>query len=141
MSKGPHSQGGKNSNNISMKTRGLHPSYLGYFDVLVCGNSDPGLSGVISPFTKMESLYFDNSDEPDGSAYELVKDLERIWDESGKPYVKLEFDNKDDYYDAIINLEKFANDNITISGTSIKGQYEIIVENDDNIDNEVEESE
>ena len=35
-SKGPHSQGGKNSNNISMKTRGLHPSYLGYFDVLVC---------------------------------------------------------------------------------------------------------
>lgn len=34
--KGPHSQGGKNSNNISMKTRGLHPSYLGYFDVLVC---------------------------------------------------------------------------------------------------------
>lgn len=98
------------------------------------GNSDPGLSGVISPFTKMESLYFDNSDEPDGLAYELVKDLEQIWDEHGKPYVKLEFDNKDDYYNTIMSLDKYSNDNITISGTSRKGQYEIIVENDDTDD-------
>lgn len=39
-SKGPHSLGGKNSNNIGMKYRNLHPSYLGYIDCLVCGNSD-----------------------------------------------------------------------------------------------------
>lgn len=40
--KGPHSLGGKNSNNISIRYRGIHPSYLGNIDLLVCGNSDPG---------------------------------------------------------------------------------------------------
>ena len=45
-SKGPHSLGGKNSNNIGMKYRNLHPSYLGYIDCLVCGNSDPGTSTI-----------------------------------------------------------------------------------------------
>ena len=39
-SKGPHSLGGKNNRNIPIKQRGLHPSYLGYLDILVCGNSD-----------------------------------------------------------------------------------------------------
>ena len=39
-SKGPHSLGGKNSNNISLRYRGLHPSHLGRLDILVCGNSD-----------------------------------------------------------------------------------------------------
>lgn len=38
--KGPHSLGGKNSNNIGIKYRDIHPSYLGYIDILVCGNSD-----------------------------------------------------------------------------------------------------
>ena len=38
--KGPHSLGGKNKRNIPIKQRGLHPSYLGYLDILVCGNSD-----------------------------------------------------------------------------------------------------
>lgn len=38
--KGPHSLGGKNSNNISIKYRGIHPSFLGNIDLLVCGNSD-----------------------------------------------------------------------------------------------------
>ena len=38
--KGPHSLGAKNSNNISVRFRGLHPSYLGNIDLLTCGNSD-----------------------------------------------------------------------------------------------------
>ncbi len=137
--KGPHSQGGKNSNNISMKTRGLHPSYLGYFDVLVCGNSDPGLSGVISPFTKMEGLYFDNSDEPDDYAFELKKKIEEVWDKKGVSYIKLNFDNADDYYDAMVALDKCVDEKVRIMGTSRKGQYDIIIEeekDEDNIDNE-----
>ena len=138
--KGPHSQGGKNSNNISMKTRGLHPSYLGYFDVLVCGNSDPGLSGVISPFTKMDSMYFDSSDEPDEFAFELKKEIEKIWDKKGVPYIKLCFDNKDDYYDALMALEKCTDDNVKISGTSKEGRYDVIIEEEsENIDNTEDE--
>lgn len=38
--KGPHSIGGKNSNNISIRYRDIHPSFLGNIDLLVCGNSD-----------------------------------------------------------------------------------------------------
>lgn len=38
--KGPHSAGGKNGNTIGIRYRGLHPSFLGNIDVLVCGNSD-----------------------------------------------------------------------------------------------------
>ena len=38
--KGPNSLGGKNSNNISIRYRGIHPSFLGNIDLLVCGNSD-----------------------------------------------------------------------------------------------------
>ena len=41
-SKGPHSLGRKNSNNISARYRGVHPSFIGQFDLLTCGNSDPG---------------------------------------------------------------------------------------------------
>ena len=39
-SKGVHSLGNKNENNINMMQRDIHPSHLGYIDVLVCGNSD-----------------------------------------------------------------------------------------------------
>jgi DNA-directed RNA polymerase beta subunit len=35
-SKGPHSLGGHNANNIGIKYRDLHPSMLGQIDVLVC---------------------------------------------------------------------------------------------------------
>ena len=34
--KGPHSLGNKNSNNVGIKYRSLHPSFLGYIDILVC---------------------------------------------------------------------------------------------------------
>ena len=39
-SKGPNSLGRKNSNNISSKYRSVHPSMIGRFDLVVCGNSD-----------------------------------------------------------------------------------------------------
>ena len=94
----------------------------------VTGNSDPGLSGVISPFTKMDSLYFDSSDEPDEFAFELKNEIEKMWDKKGVPYIKLCFDNKDEYYDTLLALEKCADENIKISGTSREGQYDVIIE-------------
>ena len=38
--KGPHSAGGKNSNSIGIRYRGIHPSFIGKIDLTVCGNSD-----------------------------------------------------------------------------------------------------
>lgn len=130
--KGPHSLGNKNSNNVGIKYRSLHPSFLGYIDILVCGNSDPGTSGVLSPFTDIEGFYFDNSEEPDDFAFKLSKDLERIFKEKGIEYVKFDFESKDDYFNAIMSLNKYVEDNVRVSGTSREGHYEIIV--DENVD-------
>lgn len=38
--KGPNSLGNKNSNNIGIRYRGLHHSFIGHIDMTVCGNSD-----------------------------------------------------------------------------------------------------
>jgi len=35
-----HSLGNKNSNNIGVKYRDIHPSFIGNIDLLTCGNSD-----------------------------------------------------------------------------------------------------
>ena len=35
-----HSQGNRDSNRISLKSRGIHPSFITNYDILVCGNSD-----------------------------------------------------------------------------------------------------
>lgn len=72
--KGPNSLGGKNDNNISMKYRGIHPSYLGRLDINVCGTSDPGSSGVITPFCKTDGLFFDGAREPEDGAFEYGND-------------------------------------------------------------------
>ena len=96
------------------------------------GNSDPGTSGVLSPFTDIEGFYFDNSEEPDDFAFKLSKDLERIFKEKGIEYVKFDFESKDDYFNAIMSLNKYVEDNVRVSGTSREGHYEIIV--DENVD-------
>lgn len=140
-SKGPHSLGGKNSNNINMKHRGIHPSYLGYIDILVASNSDPGLSGLISPFNNMKGQYFDDNNEPDDFGYLLYKDLEAICEHKGVSYIKLNVDNKDDYYNLLQTMENYTDENMIVSGTSREGFYEIIMEESIDTDKEEDEEE
>ena len=130
--------GGKNSNNIGIKYRDIHPSYLGYIDCLVCGNSDPGTSGLLSPFSDIEGLYFDNSDEPDDFVIQLNNDLERIFEKKGITFLRIEFENKDDYFNTLTALRKYADDNIKLYGTSREGHYDIVMseETSDDEDNE-----
>lgn len=96
----------------------------------ITGNSDPGTSGVLSAFTDMEGLYFDNSEEPDDFSYRLNKDLERIFKEKGIEYIKFDFEDKDDYYNALVSMQNYVHDNIRLSGTSREGHYEIVVDED-----------
>lgn len=134
MVKGPHSIGGSNGNNISIKYRDIHPSHLGYLDILVCGNSDPGTSGAISPFTRMNSLYFDDSPEPSEFYYNLVNELKEKYKKQGVHYITFEYDNPEEFYKALVSFDKFADENITISGTSRKGTYDIVVNEEVDID-------
>ena len=99
--KGPNSVGGKNSNKISKAIRGIHPSYLGNIDILHCGNSDPGTSGVLNPFTDMKSLYFDEEPEPDDFLFEFMDDLDEVISNEYEGYtlIRFPYQDKAEFYD------------------------------------------
>lgn len=54
------SEGGKT---VSMKYRGLHPSFVGRLSLTATSASDPGLTGVMVPFMKSDGYYFTPVDE------------------------------------------------------------------------------
>ena len=135
-SKGPHSLGGQNGNNISIKYRDIHPSHLGYLDILVCGNSDPGTSGSLSPFCKMSSLYFDDSVEPSDFYYNLVQELKAKYKKKGVKYITFEYDNPEEFYKALVSFSKYADENTVVSGTSREGNYDIEISEEVDIDSE-----
>ena len=134
-SKGPHSLGGKNSNNIGIKYRDVHPSFLGRLDVLVCGNSDPGTSGLISPFGDISGFYFDDSEEKNNFTYLFQKDLAEELKKSNPNivYIKLDFDSETDFYNALLDMQKYIKDNVKMFGTSREGHYEILISDCDDI--------
>lgn len=98
--KGPNSVGGKNSNKISKDIRGIHPSYLGHIDILHCGNSDPGTSGVLNPFTDIKSMYFDEEPEPDDFLFEFMDDLDKVLSTEYDDYtlIRFPYDSKEEFY-------------------------------------------
>lgn len=134
--KGPHSLGGKNSNNISIRYRGIHPSFLGNIDLLVCGNSDPGTSGVLSPFGKINGLYFNESSEPDDYEFNFKQDLSKILEEEDVERIEIKANNKEDYYKILDQLAEFNKNCITVSGTS-REKYTLIVEEYKDLDAEI----
>lgn len=74
-SKGPNSMGGAGGSFIAVKYRGTHPSFIGNIDVNVCGSSDPGSSGVLTPFAKVEDLNFNNNQEDQDGIFPLQREL------------------------------------------------------------------
>lgn len=104
--KGPNSLGNKNKNTISIKYRGIHPSYVGRIDLNVCGNSDPGTTGIITPFCETDGLYFNNKNEPENFKAEFEKDLvDYFKDNSDDLYIYLDFKNDNEYYEIITKLD------------------------------------
>lgn len=92
--------------------------------------SDPGTSGVLSPFSKINGLYFNEQNEPDDFMVDFAKDVKRIMESKGVKYLDIEFTNKEDYYTALDNLDNFALENISVYGTS-KNKYIITTLEDD----------
>ncbi len=139
-SKGPNSMGNKNDNNIGIKYRGIHPSFLGHIDILVCGNSDPGTSGLLSPYSKINGLYFNDKNEPDDFIIGFNQDLRTILSEDGVDFIDIELENKEDYFTMINKLDDFGKGNFKVYGTS-KNKYIITVEefNIDNADDDEED--
>ena len=93
----------------------------------------PGTSGVLSPFGKIDGLYFNNSREPDDFMFDFKKDIKKIMDEDDVDYLEIKVDNKDDYYKLLSELSNFNDNAITVNGTS-KDVYTVIVENEEDVD-------
>lgn len=60
--RGPQSLS-KSGSGISMKYRGLHPSYLSNISLTASSASDPGSSGILCPMTSIENLFFSDNIE------------------------------------------------------------------------------
>ena len=60
--RGPQSmsEGGKS---ISIRYRGLHPSYVGRIGLTTSSSGDPGMTGTFSPFIQTEGFYFTKPDD------------------------------------------------------------------------------
>jgi hypothetical protein len=78
--------------------RGVHPSYLGNIDISVIGNSDPGVSGLITPFCETNGLFFNDKNEPEGFSDSFKNDLfeyRRINSTGGSAFIIVENDKTD----------------------------------------------
>lgn len=93
-----------------------------------------GTSGVLSPFAKIDGLYFNKEAEPADFYFNLMKDLEEKWEEKGYKYIKFSFDNAVDYYNALHAAMEFTKENVKAYGTSIEDQYEIVLNEDSDMD-------
>lgn len=122
--KGPNSLGNKNANRISPKYRDVHPSYIGKIDINVCGNSDPGTTGVLTPFCKTHGLHFEDVLEPEEFKYEFEQEIREMEKEQNPDNVFIELDydksNIRDLFDKMNHLTKFVQSNTAI----IKKEHE-----------------
>lgn len=102
----------------------------------ITGNSDPGTSGILSPFSKIKGLYFNDENEPDNFMYEFKNDIERILKGKGINYIDIKVDNKDDYYRIMNELSDFANDSIKMYWKT-DDDYTITLGNVEELDEDV----
>ena len=56
--RGPQSIGGGSSKTVSVSYRGIHISHLGRLSLNSCSSSDPGMTGLFSPFIKTNGFYY-----------------------------------------------------------------------------------
>ena len=63
-----------------------------------------------------------------------MKDLEKKYEGTNIKYIKCEFESANDFYKALKDMQKYADENITISGTSRSGHYDMIINENSDMD-------
>lgn len=74
--KGPNSQGGSSGKTIATCQRGIDPSFVGRIDLNVVGNSDPGSTGILTPFIETDGLNISDKKEPESNQFNLLQIIE-----------------------------------------------------------------
>lgn len=90
-SKGPSSIGEKGGNSINIKYRGIHTSYVSRLDLNTSGSSDPGLSGIITPFCELHGKFFSEEPEPDNWSKNFKKLYSNYFNGSKLKVKKLDY--------------------------------------------------
>ena len=98
-------------------------------------------AGLLSPFGNIDGLYFDGSDEKDNFTYEFQKDLAEVSKNMGIQYIKMDFDSENDFYTALIEMQKYATENTKLYGTSKDGHFEVLIESEKSDDEDDEDNE
>ena len=111
--KGPNSQGGSSGKTIATCQRGIDPSFIGRIDLNVVGNSDPGSTGVLTPFIKTFGLNISDKKEPETKQFELLKIIEEAVQNEYEYIEKFGIETFDDYYELMNKIYD------TTSGCSI----------------------
>ena len=111
--KGPNSQGGSSGKTIATCQRGIDPSFVGRIDLNVVGNSDPGSTGVLTPFIKTFGLNISDKKEPETKQFELLKIIEEAVQNEYEYIEKFGIETFDDYYELMNKIYD------TTSGCSI----------------------
>ena len=65
-----------------------------------------------------------------------MSDLEKKWDEKGYKYIKMNFESSQDFYNALYGISQFNSENIKAYGTSRDEQYEIVLNEDSDMDDQ-----
>ena len=94
----------------------------------------PGTSGVLSPYSKMDGLYFDGSPEPDNFMWVFHQAVNEVAKNQGIKVITLDFDTKEDFYHALEDLQGYTDDKVRLSTTSKEDDLSIIIEPDINLD-------
>lgn len=82
----------------------------------------------------MDGLYFDGSPEPDDFMWVFHNAVKEVAKNRGIKMITLEFDNKEDYYNALDELQGFTDDRVRVSTTSKTNDTSIIIEPEMDLD-------
>ena len=99
--KGPNSQGGSSGKTIATCQRGIDPSFVGRIDLNVVGNSDPGATGILTPFIKTHGLNISDKKEPESKQFELLQVIEEAVKNEYEYTEKFGIETYDDYYEMV----------------------------------------
>ena len=102
--KGPNSQGGSSGKTIATCQRGIDPSFVGRIDLNVVGNSDPGSTGILTPFIETYGLNISDKKEPETKQFELMQIIEEAIKNEYDYIEKFGIESYDEYYDVINNI-------------------------------------
>ena len=98
----------------------------------------PGTSGLLSPFSKINGLYFNDDNEPEDFMYNFKKEVKDAIENMGVEYIDVNSDTSEEYYSKLNELDNYSKENVSTSGKG-KNRYIINIDEDD-MDNNNDEN-